>query len=111
MQKACQVNPRLVASNRLPERTRDSPEERELNLKFASDSIVLLKNEGRVLPLQTASMRSIAVIGPNAKLRTVSGGGSAYLTPSYIVTPLEGIQSAMAGKGIAIKYAPGCYGK
>ncbi|KAH7380592.1 beta-glucosidase [Pyrenochaeta sp. MPI-SDFR-AT-0127] len=57
--------------------------------KLAADSIVLLKNEHSVLPLDKS--KSIAVIGPNAKVARYSGGGSASLKPYWVVTPFEGI--------------------
>ncbi len=64
-------------------------------------SIVLLKNAGRLLPLDRQRIRSIAVIGPRADevlLDWYSG------TPPYTVTPLEGIR-AKAGDHVTITYA------
>lgn len=69
--------------------------------KLAADSIVLLKNEGSVLPLNRN--RSTAVIGPNATVAIYSGGGSASLKPYWLVTPLEGIAQYVP----EIKYAEG----
>ena len=61
--------------------------------------------------MDTTKIRKILVTGPNARSRTVSGGGSAYLTSSYIVTAWDGIVSALEGSGIEVVYTPGCYGK
>ena len=48
---------------------------------IAEHSIVLLKNEGGVLPLDRTKLRSIAVIGPHADTGMISGGGSAQVAP------------------------------
>lgn len=57
--------------------------------KLAAEGIVLLKNKDSVLPLQETD--SIAVIGPNAKYASVSGGGSASLNPYYTTTAYNSI--------------------
>ena len=51
----------------------------------------------------------VAVIGPNAKERVISGGGSAQLKASYVVTPYEGLV-AHAPEGVEMAYEVGCYG-
>ncbi|OKL60684.1 putative beta-glucosidase I [Talaromyces atroroseus] len=87
-----------------PETELNRDEDRELLRKVASDAIVLLKNEGHVLPLN--KNRRIAVIGPNSKIATYSGGGSATLKPYEAITPFEGIAgSACAG----VDFAQGVY--
>lgn len=48
---------------------------------LAEGSIVLLKNAGSILPLQTAGIQSIAVIGSHADVGVLSGGGSAQVDP------------------------------
>lgn len=97
------------ANAKVAEAGRDTPQDRALNRKVATDAIVLLKNSAGILPLDPRKIKTIAVIGPNAKTRTVSGGGSAYLTASYIVPPLKGIQDALEGTGVQVKYTAGCY--
>ncbi len=73
----------------------------------AADSVVLLKNDKKILPL-TAGYKKIAVIGPNAKVAVTSGrGGSASLLSTYTVSPLEGIRSAAQKIGAEVKYNPG----
>ena len=81
------------------------PECQEIAKAVAEKSIVLLKNEGSVLPL-AASVKKIAVIGQNAVLKTQSGGMGAGVKALYEVTPLEGIQKR-AGEGVEVVYAPG----
>ncbi|CAH0018761.1 unnamed protein product [Clonostachys rhizophaga] len=73
------------------ESTRDFPEDRKLNRKLASDSVVLLKNESGLLPLNQKTFKSIALIGPNMKTAAFCGGGSASLQPYYSASPYQGI--------------------
>ncbi|KAH7176383.1 glycosyl hydrolase family 3 N terminal domain-containing protein [Dactylonectria macrodidyma] len=89
------------------EGTRDWPEDRVLNRKLASDSIVLLKNEADVLPLKK-SFKSVALIGPNMKTTAFCGGGSASLQPYYTVSPYEGIVNQLT-KDVEIHYELGAY--
>lgn len=85
----------------------DSPRHRELARLVAEESITLLKNEGPVLPLKRESIRTLAVIGPNAGTARLGGGGSASVSPFYAVSPLTGIRNA-AGDAIEVHYAEGC---
>ena len=84
----------------------DRAEHRELTRQAATESMVLLKNNG-VLPLQIANVRTLAVIGPNAKSARIMGGGSASLQPHYRVTPLEALQERL-GDQVTIIHEPGC---
>jgi len=90
-----------------PEQAIDRPEHRALIREAAAEGIVLLKNEQRVLPLQSDHLTSIAVIGPNAKVAQIMGGGSAQVNAHYAVTPFDGIV-ARAGKRISVRYELGC---
>ncbi|BGP03092.1 Beta-glucosidase [Rhodotorula toruloides ATCC 204091] len=108
VQRSCQADLENVRTNRRPEVPNDSQTDRDTCRAVSSDTIVLLKNERNVLPLKK-SIKKLAVIGPNAKTRTVSGGGSAYLTASYVVTPYEGIKEVAEKSGIEVQYEPGCY--
>ncbi len=76
----------------------------ELALKAARESIVLLKNNGNVLPLQPANYKKIAVIGPNAD-RCVLGGYANV--PKYCNTPYQILKKRLAGRSEVI-YAEGC---
>lgn len=76
--------------------------------ELAEESITLLKNDGRILPLQTAAIRSLAVIGPNATEIAVSGGGSAQLEPPYKINPLEALRE-IVGSEVRLEYIQGCH--
>ncbi|PVH79616.1 glycoside hydrolase family 3 protein, partial [Cadophora sp. DSE1049] len=60
--------------------------------QIAAEGIVLLRNQHSTLPLKPASSPKIAVFGSLAKSPTIHGGGSASVTPSYTISPLEAIQ-------------------
>ncbi|KAF4917987.1 Exo-alpha-(1-_6)-L-arabinopyranosidase [Colletotrichum viniferum] len=68
-------------------------EEEHVNSEAASQGIVLLKNTG-ILPLRPSKLRSLAIIGPNAKTPTTGGTGSAIVNPYYITTPFDSISDA-----------------
>ena len=72
----------------------------------AEEGIVLLKNDGRALPLAAGSLNSIAVIGENAVRLQAHGGDSAKIKALYEVSPLEGILHRM-GATANITYSPG----
>jgi beta-glucosidase len=89
------------------ETTADTPEQRALIRAAASEAIVLLKNENSALPLASGKIKKLAIIGPNAKVARVMGGGSSHVRPYYEVTPFEGITNR-AGDELQIEYAVGC---
>jgi beta-glucosidase len=73
----------------------------------AEAGTVLLKNGGGTLPLKAAGGGNVAVIGPAASASpTDTGGGSAYVTSTFNVTPLQGMQAA-AGAGTTVSYTQG----
>ncbi|CAI6078387.1 unnamed protein product [Clonostachys chloroleuca] len=72
-----------------PETQLNRPEDQALLRRAASGSIVLLKNDDKVLPF--AKSKTTAIIGPNANIARFCGGGSASLQPYYSVSPYEGI--------------------
>jgi len=67
-------------------------------LEAARSSMVLLKNDGNLLPLDKAKIKSIAVIGPNAYPAQVVGGGSARVRPFTAVSYLEGMAGYLGDK-------------
>jgi len=70
----------------------------------ADEAIVLLKNAG-VLPLKPG-IRTLAVIGPNADVARIQGGGSSAVAPfAKLQTPLEAIRAALPG--VELIYAKG----
>jgi beta-glucosidase len=81
----------------------NAPSRRALALQAARESIVLLKNDG-LLPLSDQTIRTIAVIGPNADVARL---GSYSGTPLHAVSLLDGIR-ARVGDRVKVIYAPGC---
>lgn len=99
-------DPARVPYASIPYEVVDSAEHRALALEAAKRSMTLLKNEGGVLPLQRESVRSIAVIGPNADSRAALVGNYEGTASEY-VTVLDGIREA-AGPETRVYYAEGC---
>lgn len=79
---------------------------RTLLRRAVSAGAVLLRNEGGLLPLDPATLKSVAVIGPHATAVRIQGGGSAEVFPEHVVTPLAGIEQALEGVA-AVTYRPG----
>ena len=75
-------------------------------LESARAGMVLLKNEGNLLPLRKGTIKSIAVIGPDAYPAQPGGGGSAEAKPFTPVSYLEGIKDYL-GDSAKVYYAPG----
>lgn len=80
-------------------------EHKKLALKAAQEGIILLKNSS-ILPIDASKVKSIAIIGPNAKVCCTNGGGSSYVNPYYSVSPFEGIQKRVGDK-VVLNYAEG----
>jgi beta-glucosidase len=97
--------PAIVKYNQVSMKENDSQEHRQLSLRAAHESIVLLKNENTVLPLKK-NLKRIAVIGPTADSYTMLLGNYNG-TPSKYVTPLQGIRNKMAGAADVV-YEQGC---
>ena len=79
---------------------------RQLALNAARESLVLLKNEGSLLPLGKAKTKSILVVGPNAYPAVPVGGGSARVEPFSAVSFLEGLSNYL-GPDVQVHYARG----
>jgi beta-glucosidase len=77
--------------------------------RVAEEAMVLLKNDGGLLPLDPSRIRSLAIIGENATRLQAHGGQSSEIKAFYEVTPLEGLVRA-AGSRVTLTYAVG-YGK
>jgi len=77
----------------------------KLAKEAARQSIIMLKNEQKLLPLNTDKYQSVAVIGPNAD--AVLLGDYSTERPKYYVTVLEGIRERMGQNGF-VNYAKGC---
>jgi beta-glucosidase-like glycosyl hydrolase len=72
---------------------------RRLAREAAHKSIVLLRNEGNLLPL--ANLKRVAVIGRLADTPNTGDAGSSNTNPAYVVTPLQGLREAL-GEAVQI---------
>ncbi len=82
------------------------PEHSAAARKIGAESIVLLKNEGDILPLKDAG--KVLVVGENAIKMMSVGGGSSSLKAKYEVSPLEGLRDAL--EGVELVYERGYVG-
>lgn len=78
----------------------------KLALEAARKSMVLLKNEDNLLPLNRNNIKKIAVIGELADKTNLGDHGSSRVYPPYVITPLEGIKK-VAGPSMEIMYNSG----
>ncbi len=90
------------AGNDEPERTDDSAATRAVIRRASIAGMVLLRNEGGVLPL--AAHSHIALLGPNAERGQVQGGGSARVRTNRPSTPLAALQA----RDLTVVHEPGC---
>ncbi|MDQ2719879.1 MAG: glycoside hydrolase family 3 C-terminal domain-containing protein [Bacteroidota bacterium] len=96
--------PSMVPYSKISPDVIGSAEHRELALKTAQESIVLLTNKNQILPLDKNKIKTIAVIGPHADLFTAGGYSGRVTNP---VTPMQGIKNRMS-PGTKILYVKGC---
>jgi len=78
----------------------DIPEHQKIAQQIAEESMVLLKNDPEILPLNINEIKKIAILGPNAEKifgKRFQGGSSAVVPPKFI-TPHEGISNYVSGK-------------
>lgn len=73
----------------------------DLDLRVTEESVVLLKNQSDLLPLDPAKLHSIAVIGPMANVVYSDGYGG---TAPFVVTPLQGLKAALGAK-VEVNYS------
>jgi beta-glucosidase len=99
--------PENVPYTSIPYSVNDCREHREFALEVSKQTMVLLKNENNILPLDKNKIKSIAVIGPNADNRTALMG-NYHGTASRYITVLEGIQD-MVGEDVRVFYSEGCH--
>ena len=83
-----------------------SPEHYAAARKIGSEGIVLLKNEGGLLPLRDA--KKVLVVGENAVKMMTVGGGSSSLKAQHEVSPLDGLREAFPG--VEVVYERGYVG-
>lgn len=75
----------------------NTPGHRQAALETARESVVLLKNEKQILPLNKSKVKKLLVIGENADRTHSNGGGSAEIKALYEITPLMGLASKLGG--------------
>ena len=93
--------------DQIPYSVVDSPAMQKLNREAAARSLVLLKNENGLLPLNLTKIRTIGVIGPNANNRKALVGNYEGTASRYI-TVLEGIQDYV-GDRARVMTSEGCH--
>lgn len=77
--------------------------------QIGDEGIVLLKNNGKILPLNPARSKKILVVGENALKMMTVGGGSSSLKVQREVSPLDGIRAG-AGNECEVAYVRGYVG-
>ncbi len=95
---------RTTMNSKRPYGSLATSEHAQVARKIAEDGIVLLKNDGSILPLDASILNKIAVIGENATRKMSEGGGSSELKPRVEISPLKALQSKYGSK---ITYARG----
>ena len=86
--------------------TLNNEEHKKVAAEVAKAGVVLLKNNHHILPLDSNTIRSIAVIGSNAKVAQTGGGGSSLTTPFHAASPLEALRNKIGDK-VKITFAQG----
>ena len=84
--------PEMVPYTKIPHSVVDSPEHRAVAREAAQKTIVLLKNENQLLPLDLNQTKSIAVIGPIAAVAELGGYTGGH---SKAISPLQGIKNKL----------------
>ncbi len=77
-----------------------------LALEAARKSIVLLKNDNNILPLDKNKVKKVSIVGKLANMENTGDYGSSRVYPPHVITPLEGINK-IAGDSIEITYNDG----
>ena len=102
----------MIKTNVLDPKKRFGPgsmntkEHQQATYDAAAEAIVLLKNQNNLLPLDFASIKSLAVIGDNATRKHSNGGLSSEIKAVYEVTPLEALRAKWGDK-VDIRFAQG----
>ncbi len=78
----------------------------QVALKSAREDIVLLKNDGNLLPLDRTKVKTVLVVGPDAYPGVAVGGGSAGVVPFHQVSDVEGMTKAF-GPSVNVLYDRG----
>lgn len=99
----CKLN---VNSDERKKGTYNAPEHRQTTLDVARESIVLMKNNKNLLPLDDKKIKKLVVIGENANVTHSNGGGSAEIKALYEITPLLGFKMKLGGN-TEVQYVKG----
>ena len=89
------------------EQSIDDSAHRALIRRAATAAMVLLRNEGGLLPFDADRPGLLAVIGPNGDSLSVQGGGSARVEPHHIISVLDAITARVAPDA-QVRFEPGC---
>ncbi|MDF2588036.1 MAG: hypothetical protein K0S41_1877 [Anaerocolumna sp.] len=100
-------SPEKVPFNEIGYDQVDKKEHKELNLKAAKKTVVLLKNENNLLPLNKNKLKTVGIIGPNADSRKALIGNYEGTASEY-VTILEGVREYL-GDDVRVFYSEGCH--
>ena len=96
--------PEMVPYSKIGPEVIESQPHRDLALRTALESMVLLRNQNAFLPLDKNKLKSVAVIGPQADHFET---GNYYGAKPRIVSPVEGIRAKL-GPAVKVEYAAGC---
>ena len=96
-----------VPYSKIPYEKNDCREHHKLSLKVAKKSMVLLKNQNNILPINKNKIKKIAVIGPNADSKDALIG-NYFGTASEYITVLQGIKKSVSNS-TRVFYAQGCH--
>ncbi len=88
--------------------TYNAPKHREMILRTAEESMILLKNERNTLPLDAGRIKKLVVVGQNAAKIHSDGGGSAEIKALYEICPLMGLKTYLGGN-TEVSYVKGYY--
>ncbi|MFK0166359.1 beta-glucosidase [Rhizobium sp. NPDC090279] len=92
---------RLARNNIKPNATADYKKHHALSQRMAAESIVLLRNEGALLPLDGGQLRKIALVGAAATEPVIQGSGCATTRPTEVDIPLAEIRLMAPGAEIS----------
>lgn len=84
----------------------NTPDHRQMILRAAEESMILLKNEKQALPLNAAKIKKLVVVGQNAVRIHSDGGGSAEIKALYEICPLMGLKCYLGGN-VEVQYVKG----
>lgn len=107
--KACRVIRLYIRTGLLDPTSRpkgelETPKHRALARQLASEGMVLLKNQGSLLPLDPSQLKTLLITGPGAN-SVVKGAGSGDVNSRLSITPLEGLQEAL-GENVNLIHTP-----